>query len=44
LTIEELNIWLQLLVKRCFKRAALFSALTGLRHSDIQKLDGMKSA
>jgi integrase len=39
LTIEELN---QLIKTKCqnvlLKRAALFSALTGLRHSDIQKL------
>ncbi|MDV2444482.1 recombinase [Elizabethkingia anophelis] len=39
LTIEELNT---LVVTPCergvLKRAALFSALTGLRHSDIQKL------
>jgi len=39
LTIEELNA---LVIAPCeqdvLKRAALFSALTGLRHSDIQKL------
>jgi integrase len=39
LTIDELNT---LVATPCendvLKRAALFSALTGLRHSDIQKL------
>ncbi|MBP4139684.1 site-specific integrase [Flavobacterium geliluteum] len=39
LTIEELNALAQTpCEKDVLKRAALFSALTGLRHSDIQKL------
>lgn len=39
LTIEELNILASTpCEKEVLKRAALFSALTGLRHSDIQKL------
>lgn len=39
LTIEELNMLVATSCERdVLKRAALFSALTGLRHSDIQKL------
>ncbi|KAF2334616.1 site-specific integrase [Flavobacterium nitrogenifigens] len=39
LTIEELNVLATTpCEKDVLKRAALFSALTGLRHSDIQKL------
>ncbi len=39
LTIDELNILAATPCERdILKRAALFSALTGLRHSDIQKL------
>ena len=39
LTIEELNALAQTpCEKDVLKRAALFSALTGLRHSDVQKL------
>ncbi len=39
LTIEELNILVETPCENdILKRAALFSALTGLRHSDIQKL------
>lgn len=39
LTLEELNILAATPCERdILKRAALFSALTGLRHSDIQKL------
>ena len=39
LTIEELNILVETPCENdVLKRAALFSALTGLRHSDIQKL------
>lgn len=39
LTIEELNTLASIpCEKEVLKRAALFSALTGLRHSDIQKL------
>jgi integrase len=39
LTIEELNVLvLTPCEKDVLKRAVLFSALTGLRHSDIQKL------
>lgn len=39
LTVEELNILARMPCERdVLKRAALFSALTGLRHCDIQKL------
>ena len=38
LTIEELNRLAQTPCDPLLKRAALFSALTGLRHCDIQKL------
>ncbi len=39
LTIKELNVLAEMpCEKDVLKRAALFSALTGLRHSDIQKL------
>ncbi len=39
LTVEELNILVETPCEReVLKRAALFSALTGLRHCDIQKL------
>ena len=38
LTVEELNMLARTPFDPIIKRAALFSALTGLRHSDIQKL------
>lgn len=38
LTVEELNTLARTPFDPIVKRAALFSALTGLRHSDIQKL------
>lgn len=38
LTVEELNVLARTPFDPLVKRAALFSALTGLRHSDIQKL------
>lgn len=38
LTVEELNMLARTPFDPVVKRAALFSALTGLRHSDIQKL------
>ncbi|MCD8287776.1 MAG: site-specific integrase, partial [Porphyromonadaceae bacterium] len=38
LTVEELNRLAQTRCDPLLKRAALFSALTGLRHCDIQKL------
>lgn len=38
LTVEELNMLARTPFDSVVKRAALFSALTGLRHSDIQKL------
>ena len=38
LTIEELNKLAQTPCDQLLKRAALFSALTGIRHCDIQKL------
>lgn len=38
LTIEELNRLAQTPCDPLLKRAALFSALTGIRHCDIQKL------
>lgn len=38
LTVEELNTLAHTPFDPIVKRAALFSALTGLRHSDIQKL------
>ncbi len=38
LTVEELNKLAEAPCDPLLKRAALFSALTGLRHSDIQKL------
>lgn len=38
LTIEELNRLVQTPCDPLLKRAALFSALTGIRHCDIQKL------
>ena len=38
LTVEELNSLAQTECDPLLKRAALFSALTGLRHCDIQKL------
>lgn len=38
LTVEELNRLAQTQCDPLLKRAALFSALTGLRHCDIQKL------
>ena len=39
LTVDELNILAETLCDRpILKRAALFSALTGIRHCDIQKL------
>lgn len=38
LSLEELNILAKTPCDDILKRAALFSALTGMRHSDIQKL------
>ena len=38
LTVEELNRLAQTPCDPLLKRAALFSALTGIRHCDIQKL------
>ena len=38
LTVEELNLLAKAPCDDLLKRASLFSALTGLRHSDIQKL------
>ncbi len=37
LSLEELNILAKTPCDDILKRAALFSALTGMRHSDIQK-------
>ena len=38
LTVDELNLLAQTPCDALLKRAALFSALTGIRHCDIQKL------
>lgn len=42
LSLEELNILAKTPCDDILKRAALFSALTGMRHSDIQKLNGQR--
>jgi integrase len=45
LTVEELNILVATPCERnVLKRAALFSALTGLRHCDIQKMQWKASS